>query len=755
MTSKADPDDDNKFVNFQDPSFILKNIVYEDSFEVHSSFSIPARSNLIECMCDQICFYVMCAYRAHHLAALTSAFSLEEKLKIKPPGILVYGSGVVAECVLEALADMGCAPFIKVFSRDVASAKEWARKGYRSTVEMRTGYEIDILLICSNLCSFSQLCRDLSQFLTPKTFIISNVFCLQRKRMYNLFGTPGIVRTYVERKGASKHARLRDMSTRAFSARQLASKVNGVKNLILVLENYMIALDIHKDTARREAMHLVVGADRISLEEERMNSPYKNKTRFSFSDDEGASFGVFESNDDSDSESDSNQPSVNSTKITDNKADDDLISPRLTEAEEREALFLIRQRSFAIDDSGVQEAEKALERKNKRRQRRLRKQLLKNKQKLNKDVYEQLHAGDGDSDDDDDGSDDDDDAGAATNTNVLLHLPSTAEAEDPLTIITEEEEGDTPLPPPASTPPSPFHKGRTPPSSLTLNAFKQTSRRASAMPAFLAVEESSSPSGSSVMQGFSPKVGSKSKKKSAISATRQSEQGGSGSPYLNLRRTQSSPDHTKREREEREEQEKMDKIFGITSNNKSGAGFLHQISSALSAEPNIDKLINNSPLLEIIRNIEKRYGEIFRQELSKHILIMDLPSLVHVEQKAPSRRRKHSLVSNILSQRASLARKRTQLLSVIPTVTKKHDVGYLDSKTLLAIFNSDKKTANLAGERSPLLEQMDEESDEEDKEGEGDVLFIEDAPRDKFRFFVLDLDSENDDSKRSAQLGGN
>jgi hypothetical protein len=79
------------------------------------------------------------------------------------------------------------------------------------------------------------------------------------------------------------------------------------------------------------------------------------------------------------------------------------------------------------------------------------------------------------------------------------------------------------------------------------------------------------------------------------------------------------------------------------------------------------------------------------------------------------------------------------MLSVMPTVIKTQ-VGYLDSEALLAIFNSDRKSANLYEERSDLLEKMNDDSDGEDREGVGDDLFIEDKPRETFRYYVLDLD---------------
>ena len=734
-------------IDFQDPNFILQNITYNTNFapDTHS-FSSVARNNMIECMCDQVCFHVMCALRAHHLASSSTTLTFEERLQIKPPGILVYGSGVVAECLLEALAEMGCAPFIKVFARDIAGAKMWASKGYRSTIEMRDGYQISILLICCNLVGFSQLCRDLAPYLTAKTFIISNVFNLQRKRMYNLFGTPGIVRTFVERKGATRRPQEREISNRAFSARQLASKVNGVKNLILILENYMIALDIHKDTARREAMHLVVGSDRVSLDERRMRTPYKNKKNISFSDEEDSS--DEEEDFDADFDSDSDSSTFESIDGRAKEVALNLNPTPLTDKETRQALFELRVRSFAAEDA-MEEARKKIERKEKRKQGRLEQQLKQNK--LNHDVHKRML------------------------DSTMANVPATSTS---LTIETEPPAARaSPAPSPS---PSPSSHSRFTSTKTSPKPGKNSSASSSpvipassylALSRFHKAHESESSEKSpprerriAMKHGFS---GSKLKRMNNPKSN--SSDDGSSTPHgSNMQRPQSSPHPSRQEREDKkareeqeaiEHQEKKDQAWlnegkdnkdkdkvdddDQDRDNDTPFGFLQHMVASVVEQPHLKETMQRkSPLLKIIRNIEKRYGEIFRRELSKHISVVDLPSLAHVKQKSPRRRRKRrlTLMDSVLTQRASLARKNT-LLSVMPTVVKQQ-VGYLTEDELLDIYNSDKKASILFDDRSPLLEKMDEESDDEDKDGEGDDLFIEDVPRDKFRFFVLESEED-------------
>lgn len=768
--------EDHVIRDFQDPTFILQNISYNTSFDPDPvSFSSIARNNMIECMSDQICFLVMCAFRAHHLASSSTTLTSEDRLQIKPPGILVYGSGVVAECVLEALAEMGCAPYIKVFARDVAGAKLWASKGYRSTIEMRDGYQISILLVCCNLVGFSQLCRDLSQYLTAKTFIISNVFNLQRKRMFNLFGTPGIVRTYVERRGASKAPQDDGISTRVFSARQLASKVNGVKNLILILENYMIALDIHKDTARREAIHLVVGSDRISLEERKMNNPYKNKRHITFSDEENSSSDEdFDDDFDSDTSDDSSEYETVEGRAK--EADLNLNPVPLTEKETRQALFELRVRSFQVEDA-MEEAKRKLQKKEKRKQRRLEQQIQQNK--LNHAVHKRIEETQSiptppNNNTSSIPSSSSSSLSINTEPPAVTRRPTTAPSPSSSLSTSSQRPGTatgTPSKPTSTGDHSSSSSSVIPPSSYAaINRFNKAYET-------VGVENfgTKSPSSSrrmSVNQGLS---GGKLKRANKV---KPSSSGTDGSNN-HLQRSPSSSSRRDREEKEKEEQderellhekkdqawlkddkgkskdnndEDKDKINNNSINQGSSMplSFLQQMVSAFAEQSNKpDTIPRKSPLLKIIRNIEKRYGEIFRKELSKYITVVDLPTLIHVKQKSPRRKARKTLLNSVLTQRASLARKNT-LLSVMPTVVKQQ-VGYLTEDELLDIFNSDKKSASIiSDEQCHLLDKMDEESDEEDKEGKGDDLFIEDVPRDKFRFFVLE--NEQDVEEKEEQL---
>ena len=101
--------------------------------------------------------------------------------------------------VIESLCECGCKPLLKIFARDETAVKSWREKGFRAASQLQEGKFVDVMIICSNLSSFSQLCRDISDFVSPKTCLISTVFGLQRCRIFNVLRTPAIFRSFVER----------------------------------------------------------------------------------------------------------------------------------------------------------------------------------------------------------------------------------------------------------------------------------------------------------------------------------------------------------------------------------------------------------------------------------------------------------------------------------------------------------------------------------------------------------------------------
>ena len=154
-----------------------------------------------------------------------------------------------------------------------------------------------IVLVCSNLTSFVQFYKDINAFVRPQTCFISVTFGLQRNRIYNIMHAPSVFRTYVEittptptlatiaanaatsaspdssnsddetvddskgRSGAAFTQPVSDAKKKAMrlSARLVASRLNGVRNFIMILENFYILLGMQPMFARKLAGNAVLG----------------------------------------------------------------------------------------------------------------------------------------------------------------------------------------------------------------------------------------------------------------------------------------------------------------------------------------------------------------------------------------------------------------------------------------------------------------------------------------------------------------
>lgn len=263
-------------IDYTSPSFILQNINLDDKYETFENFSSEMRLRVIRNITDQVCFYVSCVLKA---------FLRSERA----PSIVIYGAGFLGSTILNALTACGCQPFLRVFTRDKSTIKLWQNHGIKASSRLKEGSFVDILILASNLSSFVQFCRDLSQHISPKTFIINTVFGLRRMRLFNILGTPGVFKTFVERRVAlptdsqgdnssSKRQLVRSMSSPinfrktappislnpiTVSARFLAGRKDAVRNMIIILENYLILSGIPALTARADALDSIVGADSV------------------------------------------------------------------------------------------------------------------------------------------------------------------------------------------------------------------------------------------------------------------------------------------------------------------------------------------------------------------------------------------------------------------------------------------------------------------------------------------------------------
>ena len=243
MTFDCDEVDDSLKLDFTSPDFILRNIDHKKQFSEFNILNEECRERMIRTSCDQVCFYVLCALKSYELNG-------------EIPTIVVYGGrGVMGTYIIDALIACGCKPFLLIFARDPEIAKKWVSSGVRSTVSFDVKSKIDILIYSSNIMSFNQMCRDVGRNLKSTTFVISAVFNLQRKRIYNLYHTPNIVRTYVERKMSNRR--------KFSSAKLLLYRKDSLRNLFLIIENYMILLGIDPAIAREVLFDIFLGKNNV------------------------------------------------------------------------------------------------------------------------------------------------------------------------------------------------------------------------------------------------------------------------------------------------------------------------------------------------------------------------------------------------------------------------------------------------------------------------------------------------------------
>lgn len=234
---------DSLKIDFTDPAFMTRNIKYKQNFEEFNIINEECRIRMIHTSCDQTCFYVLCALKAYELIG-------------EIPTIVIYGGGgVMGSCIVDALVECGCKPFLKIFARDSVAVQKWLKLGIRSTVKFDENSSMSILIIASNLASWSQLCRDVGCCLKSTTFVISTVFGLQRKRVFHLYRSPGVVRTFVERKMSKRKT--------FTSAKLLLYRKDSMKNLFLIVENYMVMLGIEPSVARDLLFDIFLGHNNV------------------------------------------------------------------------------------------------------------------------------------------------------------------------------------------------------------------------------------------------------------------------------------------------------------------------------------------------------------------------------------------------------------------------------------------------------------------------------------------------------------
>ena len=178
-------DEEPPIVDFKDPSFILQNLQIDKYYEQAKNYSTATRNNVVEAICYQVSFYVMCTLKAFEDSDLT-------------PTILIYGTGVIGSRIVDSLVKCGCTPYLLVFVRDPEAYKKWTELGLRASTKLDVECRVDIVVMSSNLASFGQICRDIGKNVCPHTAFITSTFGLQRRRVYSILKLSSVFRTYFD-----------------------------------------------------------------------------------------------------------------------------------------------------------------------------------------------------------------------------------------------------------------------------------------------------------------------------------------------------------------------------------------------------------------------------------------------------------------------------------------------------------------------------------------------------------------------------
>lgn len=244
-------------INLSDPEYLLRNLrlTHIDDEGLHY---LTARESLAQTISLQISFYTLCALKA---------FVIRERF----PKIILIGTGFIGSRVLQQLIEVGCTPLLRVLCRDDSKFKLGIKSSH-SIQDLVRGNNIDIIILCTPVTEFPNICREILNFVTPQTCVISASFGLKRHKIYSTLNTPCIFRTYIEPREILSETFLKSDSHSSDNAidvpreflqagRFIVERSIRIENLVSILENYYYILGMSRQLSRHEALKSVFGDD--------------------------------------------------------------------------------------------------------------------------------------------------------------------------------------------------------------------------------------------------------------------------------------------------------------------------------------------------------------------------------------------------------------------------------------------------------------------------------------------------------------
>jgi hypothetical protein len=232
-------DEEGDVINFASPDFMLQNLTLARiTYQSDKTCMLQARKEIAELMSIQVCYYTYIALQPYvH--------------KPDPPSILLMGDGFIGSTVAHKLAEHGCKPYLKIFSRGEFGSKEWRRQGFISSSSLQhllKKSKPSVLVLCADYTSLSMIFHQLQELelLSTEMMVIVCTLAAQRKKVYYNFTSPNVFRCYVEPQATirrlkseqssllfgSKDSRLRPPSPPYVDSTGLNSMMNSVLGVL-------------------------------------------------------------------------------------------------------------------------------------------------------------------------------------------------------------------------------------------------------------------------------------------------------------------------------------------------------------------------------------------------------------------------------------------------------------------------------------------------------------------------------------------
>lgn len=184
-------EEEEEVINFASPEFMLQNLdIAKIDYQSDKTCMLKARTEIAELMAIQACYYTYIALQPYvH--------------RPEPPIILLMGDGFIGSKVANKLAEHGCKPYLKIFSRGEFGSKEWRKQGFTSSSSLPhllKKTKPSVLLMCTDNTSIYMIFHQLREMdlLSPDMMAIVCTLGAQRKKVYYNFTTPSVFRCYVE-----------------------------------------------------------------------------------------------------------------------------------------------------------------------------------------------------------------------------------------------------------------------------------------------------------------------------------------------------------------------------------------------------------------------------------------------------------------------------------------------------------------------------------------------------------------------------